>query len=310
MTPISTDTINNKQVTIKATLISGEKSTLDTKSIVFELDNNDITSEISINKISTQEVTVIYQPTTDLATGIHKVDVFVKDSNNKSVTKSWTFTIASDDTVQTGYINIFGLQISQRTLIIIGVGILVVIIAIVAPIIIFSVWKEEQKKNEAEEEEGNIIHSIEPTTPIPPAPTTTNIVEDTMPKVEEKEEVIEDAWDNYSAPIPQDEEVKEPVKPVMVETPVVEPSIPEEPVTVETVPEPVITPTTVEAPTPVEPIAVPTETKTTAEVVPPVEDMLPPEPDLTADIPVDDDLSAILDQIQQTQKNDTESSEE
>lgn len=345
MTPISTDSISNKQVTIKATLISGEKSELNTKSIEFKLDNTDITSDISINKISAQEVTVIYQPTQDLSTGIHKVDLYVKDSNNKSVTKSWTFTITSDNTVQEGYVNIFGLQISQRTLIIIGVGILVVIVAIVAPIIIFSVWKEEQKKNNEDETEGYMIPSIEPSTPIPPAPVTTNIVENVTPPISQGAPNEEkDVWNNYSAPTPQSEENVEAPQPTTqnIEVPEEPEIITPEPEITPVVEAPVITqpevslePITIEEPTttqqeistiPSEPIELeaqpvmeePEPTKEegipmpdiTQPEIPTTQESTPPEPDLSTDISVDDDLNTILSQIQQTEQNDSDTPKE
>ncbi len=349
MTPISTDTISNKQVTMKATLIAGENATIDTKSLVFKFDDTDMTSLISINKVSEKEVTIIYQPEEDLTTGIHKVEVSFKDSNEKTATKDWTFTIAKEETVQEGYVSIFGLEISQRTLIIIGVGLLVVIIAIVAPIIIFSVWKEEQKKYDDEEESANIIPTIESSTPLPPIPVTTNIVQDlpAVPPMEE-EKKVEDVWDNYSAPLPQEEEsapvVQEPqvIQPEVVEsTPVIEeapaaapevvqpeiveptPVVEEAPLTptpevvqpeiVEPAPEPVVPKESIHIES-VEPESKPevvTPTPSVPEQMPQAtQEALPPEPDLDMDIPTNEDLSSIFEQIQQVNQEETPTTKE
>lgn len=371
MTPISTDTISNKQVMIKATLIAGENSEIDTKSIVFKLDDADLSNEVSINKISTQEATVIYQPQSDLASGLHKVDVTFEDKNNQTANKSWTFTIASDQTVQEGYISIFGLEISQRTLIIIGVGILVVIIAIVAPIIIFSVWKEEQKKQDDESDDNYVIPTIQPSSPIPPVEPTTNIVEALPnPKIPVEEVTSQsDIWDKYSAPKPKEQENAS-VTPVVEDTQIGEKAKDESKVTVpemqevikdnilnnekvedkvtnvlkeDSVPDSPITPLQQAQPvaveisqTPVSSTITPNitteipqpdipnmatatqpieETKPdvsntqtpTAEVsnTPQANSILPPEPDLDNDVEPDEDLTAIYEQIQKAQEDNS-----
>lgn len=285
MTPTSSDTIHNKQVTIKATLIAGTNAKINDSSIVAKLDDKDITSLISINKISDQEHTVIYQPSQDLDAGLHKMEIYLKDSNGRSTTKSWTFTIQAEPTTPEGYVNIFGYEISQRTLIIVGVGILVIILAIVAPIIIFSIWKEEQYKKDETPSENDLLHNIPAeSVPTPPQTDIAEMVGATPTIVEE--EKTPDVWDNYAAPLPQEE----PVQPVVVpEPPVAQPvEIPAAPVQSEVV-EP-ITP----APIPQQPVE---------ETPKPVQ--APPEPDLAADLTVGEDLSSIYEQIQQAEQEDT-----
>jgi len=129
MTPLSTDQITNRRVTVKASLISAESTDINESSIVFKLDGIDKTSEIKINKISSQEYTIIYQPLEDFAEGIHKAEAFFKDSAGHDVTKEWTFTIQETvDEYKEETINIFGLDISKRILLIVGIGLVVVII--------------------------------------------------------------------------------------------------------------------------------------------------------------------------------------
>ncbi|KKQ03891.1 MAG: hypothetical protein US14_C0031G0006 [candidate division WS6 bacterium GW2011_WS6_36_26] len=103
------------------------------------------------------------------------MEIYFEDSNGKSVTKSWTFTIQEDEVVAEGYVKIFGMEMSQRTLIIIGAGILVIIVAIVAPIIIFKVWKVEQYKNDDNPSDSRFMPNL-PTEPVPAfTPTSSEI---------------------------------------------------------------------------------------------------------------------------------------
>lgn len=246
MTPLSTDKITNKRVTIKASLISAEKADINESSIIFKLDSTDRTSDIKINKISAQEYTVIYQPQEDLEEGIHKAEVTFKDSAGHEVTKEWTFTIQetveklSDETI-----NLFGIDLNKRILLIVGIGLVVVILAIVAPIIIFNVWKED-KLREQEEPQSN-----EPIKPY-----------------------IQPQKPEYIEPTVQTEEIKGKVE-----------TKPEE-----VVPEEVEEPTTFVAPEPViEKTSIPAE-------------IVPPEPDLTTDLPTDDTIKQLFEQVQKAQE--------
>lgn len=307
MTPTTSDTIFNKQVTIKATLIAGTNAEIEDDTVVIKLDDKDITDKVSINKISGTEHTIIYQTDDDLTVGLHKVETSFKDSNDNSVTKSWTFTILEDETqAAEGYVKLFGYQVSQRTLIIIGVGILVVIIAIVAPIIIFSVWKEEQKKKDEAPENGGYLPNL-PSEPIPVADVSINDVKNlvqTEPKV--KEEKSKDVWDNYAAPAP----VETPKETVVIPEPPVEVPVPVEEVVPEpmqtTIPTPIVEEKTPEPePEPIVP-DIPKEEITTPQPEPEEAPMpTPPEPDLSQDLDQTDELMAIYEQIQQSDQEET-----
>lgn len=311
MTPTTSDTIFNKQVTIKATLIAGTNAEIKDDTVIIKFDDKDITDKVSINKISETEHTIIYQTEEDLTVGLHKVEATFEDTNEKTVDKSWTFTILQDDSQTTdGYVKLFGYQVSQRTLIIIGVGILVVIIAIVAPIIIFSVWKEEQKKKDLEPEDKGYIPNL-PSEPLPTADVSINDVRNlvqTEPAV--KEEKPKDVWDNYAAPSPVVETPKEtvviPEPPVEIPTPTAE--IVPEPVQ-ETPQAPVVEPEVVQ-PTVPEVVEEKTPTPTPEPVIvepikaeePPMP--TPPEPDLSQDLDQTDELMSIYEQIQQSNQEE------
>jgi len=336
MSPNSTDTVQNKQVTTKATIIAGTNATIDEESILVKLDDKDVSSDVSINQISDHEHTIIYQPSEDLTTGLHKMEIYFEDSNGKSVTKSWTFTIQSDETVAEGYVKILGMEISQRTLVIIGVGILVIIAAIVAPIIIFKVWKEEQYKQDDNPQNGGYIPTL-PTEPIPAFTPTQSEISNLVATPVEEVKPVADVWDNYAAPVPKESAmtiqtpipVEEPVieeAPIQEEvaepTPVVEPeSIKEEipvveevtlePVKEEIVPEPVVkeevvVPTPAPEPIPTEEPAPIQAEEVIAPTTPVVENTTPtpPEPDLNVDLNVGDDLASIYEQIQQVEQEE------
>lgn len=248
MTPLSTDTITNKRVTVKASLISAEKADINEGTILFKLDRVDKTSEIKINKISPQEYTIIYQSLEDFAEGIHKAEATFKDSAGHEVTKEWTFTIQETvDELKDETVSVFGIDLSKRILLIVGIGLVVVILAIVAPIIIFNVWKEDKMREQEEP------HSNEPIKPF-----------------------IQQQEPEYVEPPVQAEDIREKVETQPVELPVEEVK---EPV-IFAAPEPVIE----EAPTP-----------TPAEI-------LPPEPDLTTDLPTDDTIKQLFDQVQKAQE--------
>ena len=115
---------------------------------MFLLDGSDITEEIKINKISTSEYTVIYLPENSLTEGVHKVEIKFTDTSNQEVSKSWTFTISPKEGDPDSF-EIFGYYINKRVALIIAGGIALVVLAILTPVIIFAVWKDNSEgKNE------------------------------------------------------------------------------------------------------------------------------------------------------------------
>ncbi len=166
MSPTSSDNINNQLPTVKASLVSSEGATINESSILIKIDNRDITKDIKINKISESEYTVIYIPEQALTYGLHKVDLTFEDSNKSSVQKSWTFTIqGGDEQEDTDYFNIFGFEIAKRTVLIIGGGLGLIVLAIVVPMVIVAIWKDGSK--ESEPNNYALPQSVPPTTEIP-----------------------------------------------------------------------------------------------------------------------------------------------
>lgn len=169
VSPTSTDEIKNRRPTIKASLIAAQGETVDEDSIVVKLDDIDITNSVNFNRISDSEYTVIYLPEENISEGLHKVEITLKDSSGTEAIKDWTFTILSDDE-NDGNLNIFGYSIPTRTAIIIGGGLALIALAIIIPIIIFAVWKDQSDETPVEN----------PTLP-PTLPTEDSIPLDTTP---------------------------------------------------------------------------------------------------------------------------------
>ncbi|MGI6423257.1 MAG: Ig-like domain-containing protein [Candidatus Dojkabacteria bacterium] len=189
--PTSSDTVENRKPTIKASLIASAGERIIPESIKVLLDNQEITKEIKINQISDSEYTVIYLPTENITKGVHKVEIKFSDSSNEEIEKSWTFTIGSKE--DTENYNIFGYLINKRVALIVAGGIALVVLAIFVPIIIFAVWKDDSERKE----------SRKPT--LPPSIPKDNIVVPAYTKPPDDEiEVL------VSAPQPTEEKIPEP----------------------------------------------------------------------------------------------------
>ncbi len=162
MSPSAEDVVSNPRATIKGTLVAGEGEEINENSIVFKVDDKDVTDKMKINEISHSEYTLIYQPTEDLEDGNHKGEISFEDSSGKSVVKTWDFKINSS--ANTGAVfNIFGMEIAQRTVFIVGIGILLVIIAACAPLLIAAIWgRGKQENKETTYMTRNTPASIEP----------------------------------------------------------------------------------------------------------------------------------------------------
>ena len=330
MSPSSTEEVTNPRVTIKATILAGLDATLveDEGNISFKVDDIDKTADLKINKLSDNAYTLIFQPQEDLTAGLHKVEIYVKDSLGNETTKSWTFNLTAEEESTSGIISLFGYDISQRTLIIIGAGLLLLILAIVGPIIIIKVWKDDKDTPQASSK-------LPPTTPedntqYQPVASTTDLKEkvDTTPI----EEPRKDVWDNYQAlkpepkvtqekkeeissstePVPVPDENKQltdlaileekPVEKTEEPTPIPQPVVPEP----EEIEEPIVEPP-IPTPEPVpvveeEPVQTPPQ-----PITPEIPEPVIPEPEIPSfETPQGDEevLKQLYSQIQKVQEED------
>jgi hypothetical protein len=288
MSPTSTEDISNKRVTIRATIIASEEANIEDKSIALKLDETDISNSVKINKISTNEYTLIYQPEEDLKEGVHKAEVSFSDNKNLDISKSWNFTIKSGTESKEETYNILGYEVSRNIVLIVGIGAITIILALLAPFVIFTIWKDDKKVDEYTPYKNE---KLPPSTPeddtkyIQPKESSQSVVRE---KIESEPKVKnEDVWDMYSAPKPvvSKEQEKEDLEAVQ-ELPQKQTAPPEEQIEVKSV--------AVE--TSVEEIEPPTQPDT---IVP--EEPLIPEPE----IPDIEDLEKIFQQIQETQESET-----
>jgi len=146
MSPNSEDLISNSRVTVKGTIIASEDASVNEASIKFKIDDQDVTKDIKINKISSKEYTLIYQPSEDLEDGTHKAEISFSDTKDQEVKKSWEFTINSNAEDNSEVYIIFGKEISKRTMLIIGMGLLLIIFAICIPLLISLIWGTNKKE--------------------------------------------------------------------------------------------------------------------------------------------------------------------
>lgn len=206
MSPTSTESISNSRVTIKGTIIASENSEIKEPSIQFKVDGINVSQEMKINKISKGEYTLIYQPEEDLKDGVHKGEITFQDSNNKSASKSWEFTINSKENTDGEVYRIFGKEISKRTLFIIGIGFLLLLVAVAVPILISLIWGRDRTKETTTYNTRN-IPKTNYTDDIYIPPTTDYTLKE---KVETVTTPEEDTWGKYNAPTPEiiQEEVK------------------------------------------------------------------------------------------------------
>jgi len=146
VTPNNSAEVENTKPIIRATLIAGINATIDEESIVFSINNKEITEGIRLNEISNRETTFIYQPPENLTAGRQKLGLSFKDTNDNLVEKEWTFTlIDTTPVVNPDTFIIFGIEVSKKIGLILGSGIIVVLLAILIPIIIYKMWSPNSK---------------------------------------------------------------------------------------------------------------------------------------------------------------------
>ncbi len=201
MSPLSTEEITNRRVTVRATIVASTNAQIDEGTILFKLDDRDISDDIRINRISQQEHTLIYQPEQDLDSGLHKAEVTFSDTEGLETTKSWNFTIQEEDRRDEDTYSIFGYDIAKNIVHIIGIGVLTVVLALVTPFIIFSIWKDDKDDPEK--------YTNRKLPPSIPSDDTKYLEQEETSEIREKvetetspEEEEEDVWDKYSAAKP------------------------------------------------------------------------------------------------------------
>lgn len=309
VSPSSTDEVTNRLVTIRATLIASEGASINDETIVFKLDDRDLSDNIRLNRITEREFTIIYQPERELDEGLHKAEIIFEDSQGQEVSRSWNFMILSDRESDEDMMDIFGYEIPRNIVIIVGIGLVTVILALAIPFIIFSIWKGDKRRDEREPYQNDRLPPSTPRDDTQYVQVSTDEPEFLKDKVKTTEEIHKkgnDVWDMYSAPNPEDikkeEDIseKEPVKtqapqPQPVQQPSPPPSTPSAPEKKEEITKEPVQPQEPQPPsTPTPPPTQPLKQEDPLQTEPQI-----PEPE----IPDTEELENIFSQIQE-QKNE------
>lgn len=252
ISPSKDSKLKNKNATISATLVAGTGSEIEKSTVVFYVDDKDVTKDIKINEISKSEYSVIYSTKDAYKVGTHSVNIRFKDTKGGMAQKDWTFEIVEDDsTKDEDTYNIFGLEIPKRTAMIVGGGLLLLLLAVLVPWILYLLWRGS--KDDEYETVYNTTY-----TPITPSGK------------EDQDEEIVDVNDDAPEPVNHNTFISSSSK----ETTYVQPE--EKPTTLwtpqvntEKVEEPTIAPITIEKVE--EPIEVPNTIEITNNITPTVE---------------------------------------
>lgn len=150
VSPSGADGLTNRLVTIRASLVASQGAEIVEDSIVAKVDGIDITEKAKFNRISDAEWTLIYQTEQEFEAGLHKVEISFTDSSELEAEKSWTFNIITDERDPDKFY-FFGYSISKTIVYVVVGGFLLVILALVVPLILVRIWKEDEETVERDD---------------------------------------------------------------------------------------------------------------------------------------------------------------
>ncbi len=133
--------VTNPRSTISANLIASLNSTIEEDSVVFKLNDSNLTKQADFVQISRGEILVRYTPEKNLDTGEYRAYIYFEDSDGNAIDREWTFTLQPDPSEET----FLGIPIT--TFMVFSVGTLLVIFALSIPWVIYIAWKKDQPQN-------------------------------------------------------------------------------------------------------------------------------------------------------------------
>jgi hypothetical protein len=142
VSPAGEEDITNQLVTVRASLLSSTGAQINEDSIQIKIDGIDVTSKAKFNRISEAEHTLIYQTEEEYEAGLHKVTVTFTDSNDLEAEKSWTFNISTGQKDPDKFY-LFGYGVSKIVVYVVAGGLLLLILALIVPLVLVKVWKED-----------------------------------------------------------------------------------------------------------------------------------------------------------------------
>lgn len=158
LSPRDRSEIEETKPYISADLTAADNAIVKSGSIAVKLDDTNITDLITIEGKDAHETSFMYQQGSPLGTGTHKINVTFTDSSDQVASKTWTFTIftagpepddSDDDDKNRDTIAILGWKIPKRIAIIVGIGILLLIVALAIPWLFYAAWKGSREEETA-----------------------------------------------------------------------------------------------------------------------------------------------------------------
>jgi hypothetical protein len=150
LTPSDKGEIEKTDPLISADLTAADNATIASDTITIKLDDTDISDLITLQGKDADSGSFMYQPASPLGMGAHRVSVLFEDSSGQTASKTWTFTIVEQqeseddqeqDTGDSETISLLGFEIPKRIAIIVGVGVVLLIIALAIPWLFYAAWK-------------------------------------------------------------------------------------------------------------------------------------------------------------------------
>jgi hypothetical protein len=165
--PADKSKLSNRKPLISADLEASTDNQIKEGSVTISLDDQDVTQDAEIRGEGENEGSVIFTPDEPLGNGSHKVSVSFRDTSDKVDQKSWTFTIEEDtgddeDPEDEDVIQIFGFKLPKRVAIVVGVGVVLLLLAIIIPWLFYAAWRRSSYEDEE-------IYLDAQTTPPPPS---------------------------------------------------------------------------------------------------------------------------------------------
>jgi hypothetical protein len=183
--PTDKSEITDQKPLISADLKASNENTIDQDSVSIKLDDEDITDEAEIRGGGENEGSIIYTPAQSLSFGSHKISVSFRDTEEKIAQKSWTFTIeeegeeSDEDEPEEDVITIFGFKLPRRIALVVGIGVILLLLALIIPWLFYAAWKRSNQEDDkvfldnsgpGSPPSGSVPGSQTPPTPPQPSP--------------------------------------------------------------------------------------------------------------------------------------------
>jgi hypothetical protein len=151
--PADKSEITENKPLISADLTASENNQIKDGSVSVKLDDNNITDRADIRGTGEDEGSVLFTPREPLGEGSHKVSISFRDTSDKVAQKSWNFTIEKEqqdepDEPDEDVISIFGFKLPRRVAMVIGIGLVLLVLALIIPWLFYAAWKRSAQDDD------------------------------------------------------------------------------------------------------------------------------------------------------------------